>query len=171
MSQTAVIIFQWVKRSLIILNLDVTFWVVVTGVAIAVSIEQVSILEPSLNAWKLDIGRAQIIECLRSRECHGFSEPAGFATGFSGVRIRVGNSVPPKNPYPCHGFWVTHAVTRHMCDLKLGHQQRRRLGNNSCSCSWPGRQWRPRVRDSRGSKEIVRGQQGTPQKKILLFMY
>src|SRR6266545_7562289 len=49
----------------------------------------------------------------------------GFATGFSGVRVRVGNSVPPKNPYPWHGFWVTHTVTHHMHDLPLGHQWRR----------------------------------------------
>src|SRR6266545_4800796 len=48
----------------------------------------------------------------------------GFATGFSGVRVRVGNSIPPKNPYPWHGFWVTHTVTRHMRDLPLGHQRR-----------------------------------------------
>ena len=57
-----------------------------------------------------------------ARECHGFLKPAGFAMGFSGVRVRVGNSVPPKNPYPWHGFWVTRAMTRHM----LGHQPRRR---------------------------------------------
>ncbi len=49
----------------------------------------------------------------------------GFAAGFSGVWVWVGNSVPPKNPYLWHGFWVTHTVTHHMCDLPLGHQRRR----------------------------------------------
>ncbi len=49
-----------------------------------------------------------------ARECHGFLKPAGFAAGFSGVRVWVGNSVPPKNPYPWHGFRVTHDVTHHI---------------------------------------------------------
>ena len=44
------------------------------------------------------------------RELHGFTKPAGFATGFSGVRVGVQNSVPQRNPYPCHGYvgwpWV-----------------------------------------------------------------
>jgi len=66
------------------------------------------------------------------RECHGFLKPVGFAAGFSGVRVRVGNSVPPKNPYPWHGFWVTRTVTRHMRDLPLGHQRQRLTVNNSC---------------------------------------
>ena len=43
----------------------------------------------------------------------------GFVMGFSGVQVQVGNSVSPKNPYPWHGFWVTHTVTHHM--LLLGH--------------------------------------------------
>ena len=42
------------------------------------------------------------------------NELVGNVTGFSGVRVRVGNSVPPKNPYPWHGFWVTRTVTRHI---------------------------------------------------------
>ena len=52
----------------------------------------------------------------------------GFAAGFSGVRVWIGNSVSPKNPYPWHGFWVTRTVTR---DLPLGHQRRRLTVNNS----------------------------------------
>jgi hypothetical protein len=38
------------------------------------------------------------------RECHGFSKPAGFATGFPGVRVGVQTFVPRKNPYPWHGY-------------------------------------------------------------------
>ena len=38
------------------------------------------------------------------REWHGFEKPAGNAMGFDGVRVRVENSVPCKNPYPCHGY-------------------------------------------------------------------
>jgi len=34
------------------------------------------------------------------RELHGFTKPAGFATGFSGVRVGVQNFVPQRNPYP-----------------------------------------------------------------------
>jgi len=34
------------------------------------------------------------------RELHRFTKPAGFATGFSGVRVGVQNSVPQRNPYP-----------------------------------------------------------------------
>ena len=70
--------------------------------------------------------------CNLYRECHGFLKPVGFAAGFSGVRVRVGNSVPSKNPYPWHGFWVTRTVTHHMRDLPLGHQRQRLTVNNSC---------------------------------------
>jgi len=43
-------------------------------------------------------------EGVGARELHGFTKPAGFATGFSGVRVGVQNSVPQKNPYPWHGY-------------------------------------------------------------------
>ncbi len=73
------------------------------------------------NPVPLDIGAARKAKALPDREWHGFLKPAGF----SGVRVQVGNSVPPKNPYLWHGFWVTCTVTRHMRDLPLGHQRRR----------------------------------------------
>ena len=37
---------------------------------------------------------------LGTRDCHGYEKP----TGFSGVRVWVGNSVPCENPYLCHGY-------------------------------------------------------------------
>ena len=35
----------------------------------------------------------------------GWSNPAGFATGFAGVGVGVGICQPQKNPYPQHGLW------------------------------------------------------------------
>jgi len=49
------------------------------------------------------------------RECHGFSNPMGFAMGFSGVQIWVGNSIP--HPYLWHRFWATPTMICHMHDL------------------------------------------------------
>jgi hypothetical protein len=40
----------------------------------------------------------------------------GFVAGFFGVRVWVGNFVPPRNLYPWHGFWVTCNVTHHTTD-------------------------------------------------------
>ena len=70
---------------------------------ISILINQEQILNVTFPIWK----------CMGiCSDCHGYTQPAGFVPGFSGVRVWIPLSVPQQNLYPSAGYQKRYLVKK-----------------------------------------------------------
>ena len=70
---------------------------------ISILINQEQILNATFPIWK----------CMGiCSDCHGYTRPAGFVPGFSGVWVWVPLSVPQQNLYPSAGYQKRYLVKK-----------------------------------------------------------